>query len=433
MDLPRADGGGGGDESRADRARIYLAKTVRAVAYGLLSAALLLYLVDDLGFTTLDGLIVTSLTLVGAAGASLAGVRPVVRRFGFRRSVAVFSILFVASAGLLYVADSPAVVLAAVLVGGVAAATADNGPLASVDQAMLASLARPGEGGEAFARYNLLASFASAGGALLVAVPNALGSTAVPWLPAAPHPWIWLIYLGLAVTTLGVYATLSPAVEPPRSAPVDPNSGSEPRTGRHIRDLAALFSVDAFAGGLVINPILAAYFVLAWGASAATVGEVLFVVGAVSGLSFLLASALARRIGLLRTMVATHLPSNVLLALVPLMPSFGLAFGVLIARSSLSQMDVPTRQAYSMLLVPPSDRAAAAATLAGSRGVAQSLGPFPGSALEGAGFLGAPFLIAGALKSVYDLAIYARFRRVAVGDPAGAATTSGTSAPRGSR
>ncbi|HZY70891.1 MAG TPA: hypothetical protein VFF67_07960 [Thermoplasmata archaeon] len=416
-----------------ERAKIYLAKSLRAVAYGLLSAALLLYLEFDLGFTTLDGLVITSLTLVGSAVASLVGVRPVARRLGTRSGFLLFSALFVASAALLYLSSEPVVVLLAVLVGGVAAASADNGPLASLDQSMLASLTEGGDAGETFARYNLFASFASAAGALLVAVPSALTPTSVPLLPGAPHAWVWLAYLALAVAMLGVYASLAPVGDVSRPKESSHRPPTDPVTRRRIFDLAALFSLDAFAGGLVINPLIAAYFVLAWGADAAAVGEILFVVGAVSGLSFLLASALARRFGLLRTMVATHLPSNVLLAVVPLMPTFGLALAALVARSSLSQMDVPTRQAYSMALVPAADRAPTAATLAGSRGVAQSIGPFPGSALEAAGYLGAPFLIAGALKSGYDLAVYVRFRRVALAGGPRNEATSGPSAPQGSR
>lgn len=419
----------GGRTGRAsdDRGKIYLAKIARAVAYGALSAFLFLYLTGDLGLSGLAALVLTALTLVGAAVWSLVAVPPLETRFGRRGALRVFSGLFVLSAALLYLAADPAVVVAAGLLGGVAASSSDNGPLASLDTAILPATLSRHDRAEGFAWYNLLAYFGSAGGALLLSVPGALTPRDVPLLPTAPHPWILVVYLLLAAMTGFAYWNLSPSIEEarrPREAPV----ALSPESRRHVRDLAVLYAVDAFAGGLVINPLIAAYFVYAWHAGAADVGFVLSLTGAIAGGSFLASSALARRFGLLNTMVFTHLPSNVLLALVPLMPSFGLALGVLAARSSLSQMDVPTRQAYSMSLVSSRERGAAAGVLSSSRGFAQSVAPFPASALTAGGFLAVPFVVAGTLKVVYDLAVYRRFRRVAL--PEDAPATSAAGAPR---
>ncbi len=399
--------------AREDRGKIYLAKSARAVAYGSLSAFLLLYLTDDLGFPVFSSLALTALTLAGAALWSLAAVGRLEARLGRRRALNVFSALFVASAALLYLAPEryPVLVLLAVLLGGVAATSADNGPLASLDQAILPSTLRRADRAEGFAWYNLLAYFASAGGALLLAVPGALTPRVVPFLPEAPHPWILLLYLLLAIATAFAYATVSPAVEAESRPPGRPEPLS-PESARNVRDLSALYGMDAFAGGLVINPLIAGYFVLAWGADAQLIGIILALTGAVAGGSFLASSWLAGRFGLLNTMVFSHLPSNVLLALVPLMPTFPLALVMLSLRSSLSQMDVPTRQAYSMSLVSARERASASGTLAASRGLAQSIGPFPASALEAAGYLAVPFLLAGSLKVAYDLAVYRRFKRV---------------------
>jgi MFS family permease len=403
------------ERARDDRGHVLLAKSVRAVAYGALSAFLLLYLHDDLGLSLLWSLVLTSLTLIGAAGWSLLTVAPLEARFGRRRTLSIFGGLFTASAILLFVATSPWLVLFAVLLGGVGASSADNGPLAAIDQALLPSTLRSAERGRGFAWYNVIGNFGSAGGALLVAVPGALDPRSVPYLPNAPHPWIGLLYIALAAVTWWAYQGISPDVEPTggegrAAAGTAPLS---PETRGHTRALAVLFGLDAFAGGMVINPVLVAYFVLVWHQSAGTTGELLFVVGTVSGVSFLAASSLAERFGLLPTMVFTHLPSNVMLALVPLMPTFPLAFGMLVARSGLSQMDVPTRQAYTMSLASRRERAAVASTLAGSRGAAQCVGPLPSTALQSAGLFGAPFLIAGSLKVVYDLAVWRRFRRVA--------------------
>ncbi len=431
MAPPGLDEGRSG-RAREDRGKIYLGKVARAIAYGSLSAFLVLYLQLDLHFSAFSSLVLTAFTLVGSALWSLIAVAPLESRLGRRKALRIFSALFVVSAVLLYLAPASVpglvLVLVAVLLGGVAATNADNGPLASLDQAILPSTLRRADRTEGFAWYNLLAYFASAGGALLLAVPGALEPRAVPFLPPAPHPWILLLYIVLAVATAFAYWTLSPAVEvgAPREGPPPALS---PESRRYVLDMAALFAVDSFAGGLVINPLIAAFFVFAWGADAAQVGVILSLAGAVAGVSFLAASALARRFGLLNTMVFSHLPSNVLLALVPLMPTFPLALGVLVARSSLSQMDVPTRQAYTMSLVSARERATASGTLAASRGLAQSVGPFPASALEAAGYLAIPFLLAGGLKVAYDLLVYQRFRRIRLPEEE-PVTSSGGAPPR---
>ncbi|HEY6239197.1 MAG TPA: MFS transporter, partial [Thermoplasmata archaeon] len=211
---------------------------------------------------------------------------------------------------------------------------------------------------------------------------------------------------------LFAYSELSEEVEvrgglSPSTAP-----GIAPERRGVVRTLSVLYGADAFAGGMVINPLIAAYFVLAWGQEAPTIGFVLFVLGVVSGLSFLVASRLARRFGLLRTMVFTHLPSNLLLIAVPFLPTFPLAFGTLVARSALSQMDVPTRQAYVMGIVPDRERTAVSAQLGGARSAGQSVGPFPAIALQSAGYLALPFLVAGTVKTGYDLVLWRRFRQV---------------------
>jgi MFS family permease len=395
-----------------DRRRIFLGKTTRAVAYGALSGFLVLYLADDLHFSVSNSLILTAITLLGAAGANLVLLPPVERRFGRRGAVRWFAVLFVLSAALLFLVANWVVVVAAVLLGGVAASSNDNGPLASLDQAMIPSTRRRGDHAEDFARYNLIANFASAGGALLLVVPGALTPRAVPYLPAAPHPWIGLIYLVLAGMTLFAYSELSEEVEVRGGRPPSTDPAIAPERRGVVRTLSLLYGADAFAGGMVINPLIAAYFVLAWGQDTPTIGFVLFVLGVVSGLSFLVASRLARRFGLLRTMVFTHIPSNLLLIAVPFLPTFPLAFGTLVARSALSQMDVPTRQAYVMGIVPDRERTAVSAQLGGARSAGQSVGPFPAIALQSAGYLALPFVVAGMVNTGYDLVLWRRFRRV---------------------
>ncbi len=215
--------------------------------------------------------------------------------------------------------------------------------------------------------------------------------------------------LGLALAAL--FLRLSPAVEV--AAPPDRPAGllGLHRSRRVVLELSALFSVDAFAGGFVVQSFVAWWFHRRFGASPATLGAIFFGANVLAGISALSAAAIARRIGLVNTMVATHLPSNLLLALVPLMPTLPLAVGVLLLRFSISQMDVPTRQSYTLAVVDPDERSAAAGVTGIARTVGAALAPLAAGPLYASAALsGAPFLVAGGLKVAYDLVLWRRFR-----------------------
>ena len=179
-----------------------------------------------------------------------------------------------------------------------------------------------------------------------------------------------------------------------------------------VAKLAALFAVDSFAGGFVVQGLVAYWFNLRFGADPAVLGLIFFGTNLFSAASFLAAVPIARRIGLLRTMVFTHLPSNVLLMLVPLMPSLEAAVAMLLARHLLSQLDVPTRQSYTMAIVAPDERSAAAGLTSVAKNAAAAIAPAFAGATLAVPSLGLPFLVAGGLKVVYDLTIYAVFRGV---------------------
>ena len=198
--------------------------------------------------------------------------------------------------------------------------------------------------------------------------------------------------------------------------PVSPRRMPLQKSRSIVVRLASLFTLDAFAGGLVVQTILALWFHQRFGASLSVLGLLFFATNLLAALSLSLAPWLARRIGLLNTMVFTHLPSNILLMLVPLMPTFPLAVVFLLCRQLLSQMDVPTRQAYTMSLVDPTERTAAASVTTVARSIGLSVSPLlAGVLLTGpALFLGLPFLFAGGLKSIYDLALYSVFRKVKI-------------------
>ena len=226
-----------------------------------------------------------------------------------------------------------------------------------------------------------------------------------------------IVIFGYALIGLGIGVLamlLTPAVEPDAPA-ADASVRSRlglTRSQRVVAELSALFALDAFGGGFVVQSIVALWFGLRWEVEPAVLGAIFFGANALSGLSGLVAARLAARFGLIRTMVGTHLPSNVLLILVPLMPTLELAIAVLLARFAISQMDVPTRQSYTMAVVDPDERSAAAgitgiARTAGAAAGAALAAPLVASPLLGGGL---PFVIAGSLKIAYDLTLWHRFR-----------------------
>ncbi len=288
----------------------------------------------------------------------------------------------------------PALIFAA-LTGTVSTDVVESGPFTSIEQAMLPHAAGGADPTRLFGTYNTVATLAGSLGALL-----ALAGSSAHWLLAYPIA---------AAVGLAVSARLSPAVE------IGEELAAERRPPLHrsraiVLRLSALFALDSFGGGFVPQTFIAYLFVRKYGASSHTLAVVFFAIGILQALSFLGAVRLAGRIGLLRTMVFTHLPSNVLLAAIAFAPNLPSAIALLLARFLLSQADVPTRQAYVVAVVDPSERTAAAAYTNTSRYVTRPIAPLlAGVALRSS--LGAPFVIAGALKSVYDVCLYALFRK----------------------
>jgi predicted MFS family arabinose efflux permease len=342
------------------------------------------------------------------AGAALVSL--LIARYGDavgRRRCYRFLFVAMAAAGTVFALTDwlPALILAG-LTGTVSTDVVESGPFTSLEQAML-----PHAGGETtrlFGTYNTVATLAGSLGALL-----ALAGSSPHWLLAYP--------LAAAAGLLAA-SRLSPAVERGEELETEPLPPLHRSRGIVLR-LSALFALDSFGGGFVPQTFIAYLFVRKYDASPHTLAIVFFAIGLLQAISFQGAVRLAGRIGLLRTMVFTHLPSNLLLAAVAFAPNLATAIVLLLARFALSQMDVPTRQAYVVAVVHPSERTAAAAYTNTARYLTRPVAPLlAGAALRGA--LGAPFLIAGALKSVYDLGLYLLFRDVAVEgeQPAHAAT-----------
>jgi len=375
-----------------------------------------------------------TVSLVGDfCGTYLIGVYA--DRWGRRRTLVVLALLMAATGAIFGLTAVYPVLLVAAFVGTLGTSGSETAPFLPIEQAMLPQTGAPERRTALFARYNLVATFAAAGGALVAGLPDLLTQAGVPL--AAGVRLLFGLYTLVALIVVLLVRRLSPQVElrglPSRSV-VTGWQRLVPPLGRSrgiILRLSALFSVDALAGGLTVQSLMALYFHLRFGVPLAPLAALFFGANTLAALSFLAAAPLARRFGLLNTMVFTHLPSNVLLALVAVMPTFPLAAAVLLARQLLSQMDVPTRQAYTMALVAPEERTAAASVTSLARSAGSASSPIlSGLLLQGPLLvLGLPFVLAGGIKVAYDLTLWAVFRRVDAAEVRGNARTA-ASAPR---
>lgn len=332
---------------------------------------------------------------VALATASLSGllVSVLAARVGRRLALASCGLLMGVTGLDLAFAREPWLLALAGLTGMLGVASLDLGPFAPIEQAALAETAPGPVRNRAFARYALTGALAGAGGAL-ASVPLARNPDAA-----------FVAYGALGLATAALPALLTSGVET--------GGGREPMFGnlRPLAGLSALFALDALGGGLVANAVIAYWLHARFGASVDLLGPVFFGVALLQAVSYEVSGRLADRVGLINTMVFTHLPSNLLLLLVPFSPSLPVAVAILLARFSLSQMDVPARQAYVVSIVPPAQRAGAVASTGAVRGVAQAFGPaVAGFSIQAASF-GLPFFLAGGVKAVYDLGLYAAFRR----------------------
>ncbi len=328
-------------------------------------------------------------------------------RFGRRRAMALFGLLMTASGVLLAAAPSFPFALVALALGATTPTGTEVSPFLSVEQSIVADVAREGRRTRAFAAYNLLGSLGAAAGALASGVPTLLAG-GVP-TSAAPIRPMFLLYAALGLLATGLSLALPASVEIGRRTERVPLS---PESRSRVARIALLFGVDSFAGGFVLQSFVSLWFYTVYPESAAVLPLIFFTAGVLSALSFLVAARLGERFGLLETMVFTHIPSSLLLIAMPLAPGFVPALGAYLSRMALSQMDVPTRQAYLAGIVSREERTAANAATNTVRNVAQSAGPFTSGAVILALGLSVPFLIGGGLKILYDLAIYWTFRRV---------------------
>ena len=406
---------------QSDVRLLFATRIARLFAYGFLSVVLLLYLAE-LGLDeNRIGLLLT-LTLIGDTIISLA-ITTTADRIG-RKGMLIFGAVLVVFAGALFASTSNfLLLLIAATVGVISPSGNEVGPFLSIEQAALSQLISAERRTQIFAWYNLSGSFATALGALAGGVlAQSLQGAGISSLDS--YRVIVIAYAAMGAVLSFMFAWLSPAAEAP-AAPKDltgtpPQARHRgrtiydilglPRSGPVVLKLSALFSLDAFAGAFILQSIVAYWFHVRYGVQPAALGGIFFGGNILAGISALSASWLARRIGLINTMVFTHVPSNILLILVPLMPNLSLAIAMLLLRFSISQMDVPTRQSYTMAVVDPGERSAAGGVTSVARSAGSSLAPVLAGKLLSASMLNAPFFLAGGLKIVYDVLLYRSFR-----------------------
>jgi MFS family permease len=394
----------------SDARRILWAQALRAFAYGF-GAVLLGSTLDRRGFSSGEVGLVLAAVVAGTVVSSIA-VGRWGDRFGRRRAYVVLYLALALTGVVFAFADQVWALIAVALTGALSTEVVESGAFTSLEQSMLATDLAGRERIRGFGVYNAVATAAGSVGALAAGGPELLRRI---WSGTPIDERFFLVFVPVALAGAAVACTLSQRVEADTGPIDEPVQMGLRRSRPAVLRLAALFAVDSFAGGFVVQSFIAYWFTVQFDASIGALGVVFFSVGVLQTASFLIASRLAERFGLLRTMVFTHLPSNALLAVIPLASNLPVAVALLLIRSLLGQMDVPTRQAYVMALVDPAERTTAAAWTNTARYVARPAGPALAGVSQSVA-LGLPFFLAGGIKTVYDVVLWRWFRSVPLPD-----------------
>ena len=392
----------GTSPQRSDIRLLLVARGIRGFGDGFAAIVLPAYLVA-IGFGTVEIGIVAAASLFGSALLTL-GVGVVAPRYELRHLLIAGAVLMAATGVMLNVEDLLLIVVVA-FIGTVNPSGGDVGMLVPLEQTMLTRDVTDRDRTRVFARYSLVGAMSSAAGALSAAVPDLLVDAGIGRVTAFKLMFCCYGVLGLLAAALYRRLRQSRAEQHHVSTPLGPSRGM-------VYKLAALFSLDAFAGGFVVQSLLALWLFKRFGISLSAASLFFFWTSVLSALSYPLASWLARRIGLVNTMVFTHIPSSICLIAAAFAPNLTVVLGLLLVRSALSQMDVPTRTSYVMAVVTPAERAAAASVTAVPRSLASSISPALAGLLFGPAFSGLPLILCGTLKIVYDLALLYTCRHV---------------------
>lgn len=390
----------------SDAKILLTARGVRAFGDGFVSVLLPLYL-TTLGYSGLAVGAIATATLVGSATLTLL-VGFVGVRFPRRRLLLTAALLMICTGLGFTILSDFWPLLALAFVGTLNPSAGDVSVFLPIEQALLPQTVAARERTNLFARYTLIGMLITAVGSLSAGLPELLADEAAGVTLEAALRGMFLLYALLGAATFAVYLRLTPAIEPATRAAVAPLGKSK----RTVWKLAALFSLDSFGGGFVIQSLLALWLFERYGLSVAAAGVIFFWANTLAAFSALVAARLANRIGMVQTMVYTHLPAQLALMLVPFMPSLWLALTFLLIRSALSVMDVPPRNAYVMSVVSPEERPAAASVTSVPRSLAAAGSPLLGGYLFSLSPFGWPLVIAGGLKAIYDVLLLYMFGKI---------------------
>jgi len=389
---------------------ILSARIVRTFSYGFLSIILAIYLklmgFDDL----LIGFVLTA-TLINSVIFNLLS-SAFADKFGRKKLLIIYAILMAVSAIIFYFTSNYLALIIAALIGTINVTGSEVGAFLSLEQAILPqTVSDIKKRNSIFAIYNMAGTFAMSAGILLSALPGILENSGITRIESVKV--LFLLYAMCALAMIGIYLVLSSKIE--IGCPSKMRSESRkisPRSKGIIAKMSMLFAVDSFAGGFVIQSIVSLWFYSKFGQDLTTLSYVFAAAGVLTAFSFLFATKIASKVGLVNTMVFTHIPSNVLLVILAFAPSFQIAVVIYLARMALSQMDVPTRQSYIVAIVNENERVAAAGITNTSRNVAQSISPsLAGFVIQGLS-LSAPFVFGGILKIAYDIGVFVNFRKI---------------------
>ena len=396
--------------SKTDIRILFITRILRLFAYGFLSVVLALYLAAA-GLSEIQIGLLLTFTLAGDAAITL-WLTTNADRLGRRRMLVAGATLMILAGTVFILTRNPILLTLAAIFGVLSPSGNEIGPFLSIEQASLTHLVPDARRTQIFAWYNLVGSFATAIGALSGGwLAQSLQVSG--WTALASYRMVLAGYILVGLALVVNFLVLSPSIE------VTPNHDNQKRTlGLHksrgvVFKLSGLFAMDAFAGGLIVQSMFALWFSLRYGLDSGVIGSIFFGANILAGISALLAVPMAKRFGLINTMVFTHIPSSIFLILMPLMPNLPLAITMLLLRFSISQMDVPTRQSYTMAVVAPDERSAASGVTSIARSVGAAISPsISGIFLGIPSLLSIPFFLCGGIKITYDLLLWREFSKV---------------------
>jgi len=390
---------------------ILSARVIRTFAYGFLSIVLAIYL-KLLGFSDILIGVVLAATLVNSVIFTLVASF-YADRIGRRKVLIIYGTLMSIAGAIFLVTNNYLALVAAALIGTINVTGSETGAFLTIEQALLPQTVKDNKKRNTmFALYNMVGTFAMSAGILLSGLPTILQQQYGIDKVESIRP-LFLAYSILGIVVIAIYFMLSKNIEVAGKITRPAAQALSPKSKQFVGKLSGLFAVDSFAGGFVIQSIVSFWFFTKFNVDFAALSLIFSVAGVLTAFSFLAAARLADRIGLVNTMVFTHIPSNVLLILVGFAPALPLAIAFYLARMSLSQMDVPTRQSYIVAVVNEDERTAAAGITNISRNLSQAVSPsLTGYILQALPAMSAPFVFGGALKIAYDVALYLNFRNI---------------------